>query len=52
MKKVIKSSSIMDGDYSGIELSTGYDVVMSVVNKRRPYKPSDFVKESFIPDNI
>ena len=50
MKKVIKSSGVMDGNYSGIELSAGYDVVMAVVNKRRPYEPSDFVKEYFIPD--
>lgn len=52
MRKVIKNPDVIDGNYSGIELSAGYDAIMTVVNKRRPYKPADFVKESFIPDNI
>jgi hypothetical protein len=50
MKKVIKNPDVMDEKYSGIELSAGYDVVMEVVNKRRPYEPSDFVNESFTPN--
>lgn len=27
-----------------------FDAIMEVVNRRRPYEPSDFVTESFIPD--
>ena len=27
-----------------------FDAIMEVVNRRRPYEPSDFIPESFIPD--
>lgn len=27
-----------------------FDAIMTVVNRHRPYEPSDFVKEYYIPD--
>ena len=33
-----------------IAFSPAWDVLMSVVNKRRPYEPDDFKPETFIPD--
>jgi hypothetical protein len=27
-----------------------FDAIMEVVNRHRPYEPSDFIPESFIPD--
>ena len=33
-----------------VEFSEEFDVLMSVVNKRRPYEPDDFKPETFIPD--
>lgn len=50
MKKVIKNPDVLNKKYTGIELSAAFDVIMTVVNKRRPFEPSDFVKEYFIPD--
>lgn len=35
---------------SGINALRSFDAIMTVVNKRRPYEPSDFVKEYYIPD--
>ena len=29
-----------------------FEAFMRVVNRHRPYEPSDFVKEYFIPDHI
>ena len=29
-----------------------FEAFMRVVNRHRPYEPSDFVKESFIPDHF
>ena len=34
----------------GMEAGAALKVIMTVVNKRRPFEPSDFVKEYFIPD--
>jgi hypothetical protein len=50
MKKVFKTVGIVDEETNTIELTPAWDVIMKVVNKRRPYAPSDFVKEYFIPD--
>ena len=50
MKKVANKSDVMKRNSGSIEFSAAFDVIMSVVNKRRPYEPSDFVKEYFIPD--
>lgn len=35
---------------SGINALKSFDAIMTVVNRRRPYEPDDFVPESFIPD--
>jgi len=37
---------------SGIKALESFDAIMTVVNRRRPYEPSDFVLESFIPDLV
>ena len=50
MKKVIKNPDVMKRNSGSVEFSPEFDVIMKVVNKRRPYEPSDFVKEYFIPD--
>ena len=34
----------------GINALKSFDAIMTVVNRHRPYEPSDFVPESFIPD--
>ena len=34
----------------GINALKSFDAIMTVVNRRRPYEPSDFVPKSFIPD--
>lgn len=34
----------------GMEAGAAFKVIKTVVNKRRPFEPSDFVKEYFIPD--
>ena len=51
-KKVTKPiSDSYDCAIAGsVKFSPAFDVLMSVVNKRRPYEPDDFVKETFIPD--
>lgn len=36
----------------GITALDSFEAIMEVVNRHRPYEPSDFVKEYFIPDNI
>ncbi len=36
----------------GINALKSFDAIMTVVNRRRPYEPSDFVPESFIPDLV
>jgi hypothetical protein len=48
MKKIVKNS--VNRNSGSVEFSAAFDVIMTVVNKRRPYEPSDFVKEYFIPD--
>ena len=34
----------------GITALDSFDAIMTVVNKHRPYEPSDFVKEYYVPD--
>jgi len=34
----------------GINALKSFDAIMTVLNRRRPYEPDDFVPESFIPD--
>ncbi len=36
----------------GITALQSFDAIMTVVNRHRPYEPSDFVPESFIPDLV
>ena len=36
----------------GINALKSFDAIMTVVNRHRPYEPSDFVPESFIPDLV
>lgn len=50
MKKETNNSDVIKRNSGSIKFSTAWDVIMKVVNKRRPYEPSDFVKEYFIPD--
>jgi len=35
---------------SGLPADVAFEIIMKIVNKRRPFEPSDFVKETFIPD--
>lgn len=35
---------------SGINAFRSFEAFMSVANQHRPYEPSDFVKEYYIPD--
>ena len=50
MKKVSKKSDLTKRNSGSIEFPPAWDVIMKIVNKRRPYEPEDFVKEYFIPD--
>lgn len=34
----------------GVDACMSFRAIMKIVDKHRPYEPSDFVKESFIPD--
>ncbi len=36
----------------GITALQSFEAIMTVVNRHRPYEPSDFVPESFIPDLV
>lgn len=50
MKRVVIGSGKAGRKDVGMEASAAFNVIMTVVNKRRPFEPSDFVKEYFIPD--
>lgn len=34
----------------GINALKSFDAIMTVVNRHRPYEPSDFIKEYYIAD--
>lgn len=41
-----------DGPKRQITALDSFDAILKVVNRHRPYEPSDFEKEYFIPDHI
>ena len=49
----IKDSKIdmtkLDKPKKGVDALMSFKAIMQVVDKRRPYEPFDFVKETFIP---
>lgn len=46
-KEVFVDNDVED---EGINALTSFNAIMSVVNRHRPYEPSDFVKEYYIPN--
>ena len=47
-----KSENENTNEKKGINALRSFEAFMTVVNRHRPYEPSDFVKEYFIPDHI
>lgn len=45
-----KVSAEKETKVSGINALRSFEAFMTVVNRHRPYEPSDFVKEYYIPD--
>lgn len=50
-KDVFKKRHVIRHDFIGENLSAEeFAEFQRIVNERRPYRPSDFVPQSFIPD--
>jgi hypothetical protein len=52
MSKTVTTRVIADEktERSGINALRSFDAIMTVVDQHRPFEPSDFVKEYYIPD--
>lgn len=46
-KKVIVGEKI---DGKGVDALRSFNAIMTVVDRHRPYEPSDFIKEYYIPN--
>lgn len=52
MKKIETKKVIVDEKTTkrGVDALRSFKAIMTVVDKHRPYEPSDFVKEYYIPN--
>lgn len=47
-----EAQKLPDADKPELNAFYSFEAFMEVANQHRPYEPSDFVKESFIPDLV